>query len=143
MLMKNNKLFARIKRFAKSRESRRGVAIELAIMVIVITLALSILLTSISIIQTSNKNTRKKELAFQIELDQIGDEFFAEVKKGNTNFSNIFTESKYDCSVSDDGLILTVKEKTGDTEDQGKTLLTVELKKDENGTVTVKKWAYN
>lgn len=143
MLMKNNKLFARIKRFAKSRESRRGVAIELAIMVIVITLALSILLTSISIIQTSNKNTRKKELAFQIELDQIGDEFFAEVKKGNTNFSNIFTESKYDCSVSDDGLILMVKEKTGDTEDQGKTLLTVELEKDENGTVTVKKWAYN
>lgn len=141
--MKNNKLFARIKRFAKSRESRRGVAIELAIMVIVITLALSILLTSISIIQTSNKNTRKKELAFQIELDQIGDEFFAEVKKGNTNFSNIFTESKYDCSVSDDGLILMVKEKTGDTEDQGKTLLTVELEKDENGTVTVKKWAYN
>lgn len=143
--MKNNKLFARIKRFAKSRESRRGVAIELAIMVIVITLALSILLTSISIIQTSNKNTRKKELELQIELDQIGDTFFAKVKEGITNFDNAWAESKYGCSVDTRNSVytLTVKEKTAESTEGGKVLLTVELEKDGSGKVTVKKWAYN
>lgn len=146
MLMKINELFARIKRFARSRDSRRGVAIELAIMVLVITLALSILLTSISLIQNSDKNARKKELTLHTELDQIGDAFFAEAKKGTQDFSTFDSDESYECDANFDSqsnsYTLTVKEKAEEGE-TGKTLLTVVLEKDASGKITVKKWAYN
>ncbi len=147
--MRKNGLFARIMRFIGSPKARRGIAIEMAIMVMLITFGLSALLVSISIIQKSNKDTTVKELTLHTKLDEIGDCFCAEVKKG-TNLAEISSSlntqySDYAISAEkteNNTYTLKVCENTVTEGADSEVLLTVVIERSE-GKLTITKWAYN
>lgn len=147
--MRKNGLFARIMRFIGSPKARRGIAIEMAIMVMLITFGLSALLVSISIIQKSNKDTTVKELTLHTKLDEIGDCFCAEVKKG-TNLAEISSSlntqySDYAISAEkteNNTYMLKVCENTVTEGADSEVLLTVVIERSE-GKLTITKWAYN
>lgn len=148
MLMRKNGLFARMRRFIGSPKARRGIAIEMAIMVIIITFGLSALIVSISIIQKSNKDTTVKELTLHTKLDEIGDCFCANVKEG-TDLAEIlsFLNSQYsDYAISaetaNNTYTLKVCENTVTEGADSEVLLTVFIERSE-GKLTITKWAYN
>jgi len=62
---------------------RRGVAIELAILMIVICFALSVLVMSTSLLQHEKKLRMENRLKQSIALEQLGQDFLSAVSKGN------------------------------------------------------------
>lgn len=116
----------------KARHSRRrGIAIELAVSVMLAVTALSVLIVSLSLIQSRNLERTRDRLSERTELDQIGESFCAAAGGGES--WSLPEDSAY--SARTDGLALTVTR-------EGTVVLTVELWERENGQYVVTKWSY-
>ena len=66
----------------KIRDDRKGLAIELAMMVMVVTFALSILLTTVALLQVDHSNSNMQDVKRRYELEQIGENYLAALKNG-------------------------------------------------------------
>ena len=66
----------------KIRDDRRGLAIELAMMVMVVTFAVSILLTTVALLQVDHSSSNMQDVKRRYELEQIGADYIAWVKAG-------------------------------------------------------------
>ena len=66
----------------KIRDDRRGLAIELAMMVMVVTFAVSILLTTVALLQVDHSSSNMQDVKRRYELEQIGADYVAWVKAG-------------------------------------------------------------
>ena len=64
----------------RKRNGRRGMAMELAMLVMVVTFALSILLTTFALMQANKKNIELRDTKEKIALEQIGEDYLAAVK---------------------------------------------------------------
>lgn len=64
---------------------RRGAGVEMAIMMMVVSFSMSILLTSIALIQGTKKVRAEERLQQSIALEQLGQEFLSAVLKGDTD----------------------------------------------------------
>ena len=67
----------------KKRDGRRGMAMELAMLVMVVTFALSLLLTTFALMQANRKNIDLRDTKEKIALEQIGENYLAALKSGN------------------------------------------------------------
>lgn len=119
----------------KLKNDRRGVALEMAITLLVVTFALSTLVLSTSLLQHSKKVKAENEMPRTAVLEQIGEAFCANTAAGKapSQWSGAYPDYK----ITVEGLTLTVSERDSDT-----VLLTVVLQ--QNGTdFTVIQWSYN
>jgi hypothetical protein len=66
----------------KIRDDRRGLAIELAMMVMVVTFAVSILITTVALLQVEHSSSNMQDVKRRYELEQIGADYVAWVKAG-------------------------------------------------------------
>ncbi len=64
---------------------RRGAGIELAILMMVVSFSMSILLTSVALIQSTNKVRAEERLQQSIALEQLGQDFLSAVLKGDVD----------------------------------------------------------
>lgn len=64
---------------------RRGMAMELAMLVMVVTFALSILLTTFALMQANRKNIELRDTKEKIALEQIGEDYLA-ARRSNSDF---------------------------------------------------------
>lgn len=119
----------------KLKNDRRGVALEMAITLLVITFALSTLILTTSLLQHSKKVSAENEMPRTVILEQIGETFCAATAAGKDpgEWSGAYPDYK----ITVDALKLTVSELDSDT-----VLLTVELKH-EDRKYTVIQWSYN
>lgn len=114
-------------RFCKNR---KGAAIELAIMVMVITVSLSIVILTTALLHHSKQVKARTELRHTIALEQIGDAFCATA--GQAEHLWVADYPEYEISI--DGLQMSVKEVGGT-----KTLLQVSLEH-HNGAYRILVW---
>ncbi|MBQ7330450.1 MAG: hypothetical protein IJW94_01480 [Oscillospiraceae bacterium] len=119
----------------KLRHDRRGIALEMAITLLVVTFALSTLVLSTSLLQHSRKVAVEDEIPRNVILEQIGESFCAATAAGKD--VNQWSAAYPDYKITVNGLKLTVSLPDSDT-----ALLTVELKH-EGGKYTVTQWSYN
>lgn len=66
----------------KIRDDRKGLAIELAMMVMVATFAVSILLTTVALLQVDHSSSNMQDVKRRYELEQIGADYIAWIKAG-------------------------------------------------------------
>ena len=59
----------------KIRDDRRGIAIELALSVMIVTFALSFLLTTVIVMQVNRKSAELSEVKMKILFEQIGEDY--------------------------------------------------------------------
>lgn len=67
----------------KKRDGKRGMAMELAMLVMVVTFALSLLLTTFALMQANQKKIDLRDTKEKIALEQIGENYLAALKNGN------------------------------------------------------------
>lgn len=123
---------------------RRGMAMEMAMMVMVVTFALGALMVTVALMQNDAALSISKDTRQKIELEQIGENFYAHVAKKNTGEGFTYNSQDepqvYDVQVN--GNTLTVTKKGG-----GTVLLTVEVKATtQEGVATtyeIAKWEIN
>lgn len=121
--------------FLKLKNDRKGVALEMAITLLMVTFALSTLVLTTSLLQHSKKVKAEKEMPRSVALEQIGEAFCAGTAAGID--PSQWTGKYPDYTITVDGLKLTVTQSNADT-----VLLTVELQK-EGSRYTVIQWSYN
>lgn len=119
----------------KLRNDRKGIALEMAIMLLVITFALSALVLTTSLLQHNKKVRAENQLPRTVALEQIGEAFCAGTAAGTDPSQWIGQYPDYTITV--DGLKLTVSAKDSDA-----LLLSVELRQ-EGDRYTVIQWSYN
>ena len=112
------------------RKSRKGAAIEMAIMVLVFTTAMSIVILTTSLLQHSRQIQIKEEMNRYVVLEQIGADFCDAAGQG----SHAWVSKYPDYEITINGLELSVK-KTG----SHTTLLYVSLE-DDSGTYRILAW---
>lgn len=107
----------------KKRNGRCGMAIELAMFVMVVTFALSILLTTFALMQVDRRNVELSDTKEKIALEQIGEDYLVAVKSGK--LSNLSedqgdyiiktktSEKLVVCNKTDDEIALTVEMQDG------------------------------
>lgn len=114
-------------------------AMEMAMMVMVVTFALGALMVTVALMQNDAAHSISKDTAQKIELEQIGENFYAHVASGS---NGEFTCTSQDYAVQVNGNTLTVTKKGG-----GTVLLTVEVKATtQEGVATtyeIAKWEIN
>lgn len=108
---------------------RKGAAIEMAIMVLVFTMAMSIVILTTSLLQHSEQVQLKEEMSRHVVLEQIGEDFCAAAGQEHTWVSKY---PEYDITIN--GLEMSVK-KT----DSENTLLRVSLEND-GGAYRILTW---
>lgn len=116
---------------------RRGMAMEMAMMVMVVTFALGALMVTVALMQNNSTTGITKDFEQKLELEQIGENFCAYIASGRT------TEFEYDASK----YTATVSEDTGEDKstltvsknEDGRVFMTVEVNAKEqtdNGVTT-------
>lgn len=117
---------------------RRGVAIEMAIVVMVLVMGLGTILVTSALVMNNSKNRASQTLTQQTELDVIGESFCDYVKNSSESQWNYVKQyyGQYYCEITD-GLTLTVYQ----GESKIESLLTVSLEVN-NGNYTVVRWDY-
>lgn len=137
--------------YLKNKNSRRrGLAIELAIFVIVLCSALSIITVSISMIHKNNLNSIVQNTSQKLELNRIGAEFCSAVKKDELAFfswklsveTEYLNSDKYSCEIKQIENLKSL-EISAKNNDEYVTILYVELTALENGTYKISDWRYN
>lgn len=119
---------------ATPRPSRRkGAAIEMAMLVMVVTFSFSVLITTTSLLHHDKKVKAEKDLARTVAMEQIAYDFCAAYNGGDAFW--MFQYADYDIAVED--LTLTVKEKDAET-----VLLYVTLQQD-GETYRISSWEMN
>lgn len=106
-----------VKRLAR----KKGAAIEMAIMVMVITVSMSIIILTTSLLQNSRQARAKEEMRRSLVLEQIGEDFCAAA--GASEHPWVAKYPDYDIAI--DGLDLSVKKIGSES-----TLLRVTLEND-------------
>ena len=119
---------------------RRGMAMEMAMLVMVVTFALGTLMVTVALMQNNSVSAIERDFNEKLELEQIGENFCKRIEdrnKGETpNFEGLLSENlekKYDYDVDVDELDLFVRD--GET---GEILMTVDVKKGEKAYEIVK-----
>lgn len=117
----------------KLLKSKRGIALENAILFLLVIFSFCALLTGMVAIGHAQIKVDAAVLQRDVQIDQIGEDFLTSVRKEEK-----FTEKydNYDYTV--EGSVLTVREKSDDT----KTVLYVEATMVSN-TLTVTAWRYS
>lgn len=114
-------------------------AMEMAMMVMVVTFALGALMVTVALMQNDAALSISKDTRQKIELEQIGEKFYAYVASGSNGEFTCTSQDEpqvYDVQVN--GNTLTVTKKGG-----GTVLLTVEVVKDDSTTYKIAKWEIN
>ncbi len=114
-------------KFTKMIKSKRGIALENAIMFTVMIFSLCFLLTSLAIIANTQTKIERKEMLQRIAVDQIGEDFLA---------GDFSSEGYSGYEYTADESTLTVWR---ENDDKKKTVLYIE--KDTSGQVLV--WRYS
>lgn len=124
-----------MKYMRKLLRDRRGIAMEMAMMVMVVTIALGTLMVTVALMQDNSTRSITRRFDEKLELEQIGEDFCAHV----VNKNEMPSYEDYDVSVSEDGdaSTLTVKKKGG-----GDVLMTVSVKSD-SGKYEIVQWEIN
>ena len=86
----------------KVLKSKRGIALEGAVLLMLMSFMFCTLLISLSFIGSSQVKIEKITLQNDVEIDQIGEDFLAGKLKAKGNYGN------YDYDVSEDQKVLTV-----------------------------------
>jgi hypothetical protein len=121
----------------KIRDDRKGLAIELAMMVMVVTFALSILLTTVALLQVDHSSSAMQDVKRRYELEQIAEDYITCIKQNKITEFDRTKSSGYDVSASESELI--VKANGSDKE-----LLKVVLEAPEGeNTVKIIEWELN
>ena len=126
----------------KILKSKRGIAIESALLFMMVIISISILLTSVIMTAHTGVQISKKEVETRLKLEQLGDSFVLSdttpesegLDELKSNLDTYVSEisAGITATLSDDGTTLTVKNK------DGKTLLYIE--KSGNQVIT---WRYS
>ena len=137
---------------------RRGIAIELAIFVIMLCFGLSVIILTTSMIQKNNYNRVVSEYTEDIELNRIGGEFCSAIRKNEdiayfmwkleaeTNYREVGVEQTgeikyfYDIDVTSENKKLILSK---ETEDGSEVLLEVELTPVAGNSYKITKWELN
>ncbi len=122
-----------INRLRKQLYDRRGIAIEMALLVMVITFSFSVMITATSLLHHDKKVKAEKELIRTVATEQIAQSFCATAGSGDFSWVSYYPD--YDILI--DGLNLTVKEKDSET-----VLLRVVLQ-NVDGTYRISVWETN
>lgn len=109
----------------KRHSNRRGMAIEMAMAMMIIVFSLCALMTTVVTVSRKQTNIATARFTQTAQVDAIGEKFV----KDPDSFQ--YTGTEFICNQSVDKLTLTVSK-------DGKTLLTVELNDDK----TVKSWQH-
>lgn len=117
-------------------KSKRGVAIENAILFMIVIFFLCALITSLTLLGFHEIRLEKALLLRDVEIDQIGENYLASVKAGTGTTFELPQNSIYACAV--DGNVLTVWRKKNPDE----TVLYVEAKLTADNQVDVIAWRY-
>lgn len=130
----------RLKQILKSKS---GMALENAILFMLIIFSLCALLTSLTLIGHYQLKIEKTVLQHDVEIDQIGEDFIAGLKGSGEGLKTDYENYAY--NVADDGKSITVKHKD---DEEGPVLLYVEVNVEStDGTtpqkVDVVKWRYS
>lgn len=88
-----------MKRRSDKNKGRRGLGIELALLVLMVVFGLSALLVSTALLEKDNLDRDKAALAQRMELDKLAEDFCASADKVNWQPS----DSIYSASVTNDG----------------------------------------
>ena len=117
---------------------RRGIAIELAIYVIMLCFGLSIVILTTTMIQKNNYNIIIREYTEKFELERIGSEFCIAVENKEIDYFKWKTgvETSYVIEVVENEVVSTLTIKNSDS---SSLLLTVELTKVEE-QYKITKW---
>ena len=83
----------------KKLACRRGLGIEIALLVMLVTTAMCILLVSTALLEKENIDTRSTEVTERLALDQIGQDFLA--KKAPLNANGTHEYNGYTAEVED------------------------------------------
>ena len=97
------KLLAKIKYALGKAASRKGMGMELALLVLFVVMACSILLVSSAMVGKDNLNTRKEQMLQRIELEQIAEAAVKSDSRENSTVENY--------SLHWDGDTLTISDK--------------------------------
>lgn len=117
----------------KLLKSKRGIALENAILFLLVIFSFCALLTGMVAIGHAQIKVDAAVLQRDVQIDQIGEDFLTSVRKGETFNKNY---DNYECTVT--GSVLTVRKKS----DATKTVLYVDAKKVDD-TLTVTAWRYS
>jgi hypothetical protein len=116
-------------------KSKRGIALESAVLFMLIIFSLCALLTSLSLIGHYQLKIEKTVLLNDVEIDQIGEDYLASLKSGEEKFTESYENYEYKV----DGNALTVWRKN---DRERSTVLYVEA--EVNGEqVDILKWRYS
>lgn len=113
-------------------KDRRGMAMEMAMLVMVVTFALGTLMVTVALMQNNSVSAIKKDFNEKVVLEQIGEDFCRQVEKGALNAEIL--SSEYDVSIDAENLVLVAKEK-----DSGKIAMTIDIDVKDN-TYEIVKW---
>ncbi len=115
--------------------NKRGIAIELAIFVMLVVVSLSALLVSVSLLSKNTTNTFSQNLSARLCLDQIGQSYVSAVKDGEDLEEWSQGISGYTVQVSSTELTL--------VDSQGKVKLSVKLENTNPNGYRITEWKYS
>lgn len=118
-------------------KDRRGMAMEMAMLVMVVTFALGTLMVTVALMQNNSVSAIERDFNEKVELEQIGEDFCRQVEKGELNAEKL--SSEYDVSIDAANLVLVAKKK-----DSGDIAMTIDIDIDvKNNTYEIVKWEIN
>ena len=89
---------------------RKGIAIEMAIGIMLVVVSLSGLLVSVSVLNRTSSNSLSNDVYERLYLDQIGESFVSAVKNGK---HNDWDDGDTDYTATVNGMELTLKDSQG------------------------------
>lgn len=113
-------------------KDRRGMAMEMAMLVMVVTFALGTLMVTVALMQNNSVSAIERDFNEKLELEQIGENFCKQVETGNINAAGL--SDIYDVSIDAENLVLVAKEK-----DSGDIAMTIDIDV-KNNTYEIVKW---
>ena len=118
----------------KITSNKRGIAIELAILVMLIVVSLSALLVSVSVFNKNTTSTLSQNINEKICLDQIGQSYITAIKESAD--LEVWKQGieGYTAQVSNEGLSV--------VDSQGKVKLSIKLENHQNG-YKITEWKYS
>ncbi|MBR2346206.1 MAG: hypothetical protein IKA68_01230 [Clostridia bacterium] len=111
---------------------RRGMAMEMAMLVMVVTFALGTLMVTVALMQNNSVSAIERDFNEKVELEQIGEDFCRQVEEGELNAEIL--SSEYDVSIDAENLVLVAKKK-----DSGDVAMTIDIDVKDN-TYEIVKW---
>ena len=101
-------------------KDRRGMAMEMAMLVMVVTFALGTLMVTVALMQNTSVSAIQKDFNEKLERERIGENFCKQVATGNINAAGL--SDIYDVSIDEEELILVAKKK-----DSGDVAMTIDI----------------